>query len=344
MGQNVKKIDCKKDDKNRMIKKEIKAKKEVKETEIKCTKCKKRDAVVDLGYVKSDLCSPCFIDYFENRIYRANREFGMLQHGEKIGVGVSGGKDSAALLYVLTKVAKHVGAELVPILIDEGIKGYRDKAAEKAEALCKQLGLKLNRVSYQEVFGITMDKAVKKKDKVKWRGACSYCGVFRKTALNKAAYDFGCKKLAIGHNADDMAQTILMNFMKSEPARFMRFGALSGIVERDKFVMRVKPLIYVTEHECAVYCTLRNLPFHLQECPYSSDSFRGELKDFLNKVESKHPGTKFNILKSFMALKELMVASPVKEKDLKHCTKCGAPCSSGDNCKACALADELNSA
>ncbi len=310
---------------------------------VTCTKCKKRNAIVDLGYTGSDLCSPCFIAYFEHRVFKTNREFKLIQHGDKLGVGVSGGKDSAALLFVLTKLTKHVGAQLIPILIDEGIAGYRDKAAEKAQALCDKLGLTLHRLSYKKVFGISMDETVKKRDKVKWRGACSYCGVFRKHALNKAAFDLGCDKLAIGHNADDMAQTILMNFLKSEPARFMRFGAFSGITERDKFVMRIKPLMYVTERECAIYCTLRDLPFHLQECPYSSDSFRGELKDFLNSVEEKHPGSKFNIIKSFLSLKELMVATPVSEKELKHCAKCGTPCS-GENCKACLLTEELKSA
>ncbi len=306
-----------------------------------CTRCTKREAIVELRYDENDLCSPCFTQRFEHRVFKANRDFGLIQHGDKVAVGVSGGKDSAALLYVLVKLAKHVGAELMPILIDEGIKGYRDEAAKKAQALCDTLKLQLTTLTYAEAFGVTMDQAnVKRKDVKNWRGSCSYCGVFRKTALNKAAYDLDCNKLAIGHNVDDVAQTVLMNFMKSEPARFMRFGAFSGIVERDKFVMRVKPLIYVTERECAVYCTLRNLPFHLQECPYSSDSFRGEVKDFLNNVEQRHPGTKFNIIKSFLALKELMVASPVKERDLKHCVTCGDPCS-GEKCKACSLKEEL---
>lgn len=307
---------------------------------VKCSKCKKREAVVVTSFDKRDLCSPCFCDEFEHRIYKANREFKLVQHGDRIAVGISGGKDSAAMLYVLTKVAKHVGgATLIPILIDEGIKGYRNKSVKKAQALCKQLKLKLHVVKFSTCFGTTMDAICKKKKQKRSRGACSYCGVFRKTALNTTARKLKCNKLAIGHNADDTAQTVLMNFLKSEPARFMRFGSHSGIVERDKFIMRIKPLIYVTERECALYCTLRELPFHLQECPYSSDSLRGELKDFLNDFEQKHPGTKFNVVKSFLALKKLMVGK-VKEKDLHKCVGCGDPCS-GEKCKACALVEEL---
>ncbi len=306
---------------------------------IQCTKCNKRNAIVNLEYSKSDLCSPCFTDQFENRVYKANKDFSLIKHGDKVAVGISGGKDSAALLFVLSKVAKHVGAELVPISIDEGIKGYRDKALEKAKELCEMLGLELNVRSYAEVFGITMDQANKNKGK-NWRGSCTYCGVFRKHALNTAAFQLKCTKVAVGHNADDISQTVLMNFMRNEPARFMRFGATGGIIEREKFVMRIKPLIYNTEKECAVYCTLRNLPFHLQECPYSSDSFRGVVKDFLNNVEARHPGTKFNIVKSFLSLKELVQKSEVKEKDLNHCSKCSAPCG-GETCKACQFTDEL---
>jgi len=305
-----------------------------------CTKCEKRDAVVNLAYNASDLCSPCFIDQFENRVYRANRDFKLIQRGDRVAVGVSGGKDSAALLFVLTKIAKHVGAEVVPILVDEGIKGYRDEAMKKAQELCKIVGLELTIVPYSEVYGVTMDQANAKKDKLQWRGSCTYCGVFRKQALNTASHKLKCTKMAVGHNADDIAQTIFMNFMRNEPSRFLRFGATGGVVERNKFVMRIKPLIYNTEKECAIYCTLRGLPFHLAECPYSSDSFRGEIKDFLNKLEEKHPGTKFNIVRSFLAMKELIGDAQVKEKDLKHCTKCGEPCG-GEVCKACQFTEEL---
>ncbi len=306
---------------------------------VDCNKCEKREAVTQLRYSKSDLCTQCFFNYFEDRVFKANREFELVQHGDKVAVGVSGGKDSAALLFSLTKVAKKVGAQLFPVLVDEGIAGYRDEAAKKAEALCEMLGFKLQVVRYEDLFSTTMDKANANRGKVKWRGACSYCGVFRKHALNAAALELKCNKLAVGHNADDVAQTILMNLTRNEPARFLRFGAVSGVVERTRFATRIKPLVYVTEKECALYCDLRGLPFHLAECPYSSDSYRGDVKDFLNKLELKHPGTKFNVVKSFLAMKQLAKLEE-NEQSINTCTQCGSPCG-GNTCKACEFKKEL---
>ncbi len=305
----------------------------------KCTKCKKRDAVITQKYSKRELCGPCFIDEFENRVYKANREFKLIRRGDRVAVAISGGKDSAALLYILTKIAKYVKAEVFPVLIDEGIANYREKAKEKAIELCEKLGLKLTVKTFQELFGTNIDKANAKKSKA-WRGSCSYCGVFRKYALNAAALELKCNKIAVGHNADDVAQTILMNLTRNEPQRFMRFGAISGVVERDGFATRVKPLIYVTERECATYCHLLHLPIHLGECPYSSDSYRGDVKDFLNNMENKHPGTKFNIIKSFLAMKSNAEKIEQKEKQIKSCVECKAP-SGGETCKACQFKKEL---
>lgn len=317
--------------------------------EIICNKCLKRPAQVRLEYGPSDYCAICFCDLFEKRVAKANREFQLLRRGDRIGVGVSGGKDSAAVLYILHKMAKKFGhIEIVPICIDEGIKGYRDKAIVKCEELCTQLGLKLNIYTYKELFETTMDKVVSKRENLEtWKGACSYCGVFRKYALNLAARKLKCNKLAVGHNADDVAQTVFMNFMRNEPQRMRRFGVTTEDFEQELFVTRIKPLVYCLERECAIYCTLKELPFHLQECPHSSESFRGEVKDFLNQVESKHPGSKFNIIRSFLVLqKELKKSDPqIPESTRKKpgkCEECGEY-TSMQKCKACQLKKEVNS-
>lgn len=323
--------------------------------EITCNKCLKRPAQVRLEYGPSDYCAICFCELFEKRVAKANREFGLLRRGDVIGVGVSGGKDSAAVLYVLNKMAKRIGAiKIVPICIDEGIKGYRDKAIVKAEELCSKLGLKLHVFTYKDLFSTTMDGIVDVKDDLdKWRGACSYCGVFRKYALNLAARKLKCNKLAIGHNSDDTAQTVFMNLMRNEPERMNRFGATSHKFKQELFVPRIKPLVYCLERECALYCILKELPFHLQECPHSSDSFRGEIKDMLNTLESKHPGIKFNIVKSFLALQARLAKEKLDEKKAKNlqldlikagkCKDCGEHASS-EFCKACSLKLEIKKA
>ena len=105
-----------------------------------------------------------------------------------------------------------------------------------------------------------------------------------------------------------------------------------------KIVPRVRPLVFNTEKETALYCILNQLPFYLGECPYAAESFRGEVKDFLNGVEEKYPGTKFNLLHSFLELKKKDENRVVeKEKSqISKCVECGYP-SSSETCKACNL-------
>ncbi len=305
-----------------------------------CSICSKRESVVRIYYDKTDLCKACFCLRFEKRVMKANREFNLLKRGDVVAVGISGGKDSAAMLYVLSKMTKKIGGiTLKPILIDEGIQGYRNEAMEKAKELCDSLKLPLQVFSYKKEFGLSMDEAIKSRDEKKLSNkSCSFCGVFRKSLLNKAARAAGANKAAIGHNADDIGQTFLMNLMRSDVKRLKKFGAVSGLFEQDLFVKRIKPLIYNTERECALYCSLKNLPFYLGECPYSSESFRGLVKDFLNTAEQKHPGTKFAVLNSFLSLQEEL-DTPEKQEP-KKCIKCGENTSS-ETCKACSFSKLL---
>ena len=101
-----------------------------------------KTAQVRLDYNATGLCAECFCKLFEDRVRKANKDFKLLRRGDVIAVGVSGGKDSAAMLCVLDKLAREIGGiTLKPILIDEGIEGYRDESEKKARQLCETLGL-----------------------------------------------------------------------------------------------------------------------------------------------------------------------------------------------------------
>ena len=303
-----------------------------------CSHCGAK-AVVELAYASVDLCSDCFNRLFEKRVWKANRKFKMFTRGERVAVGVSGGKDSSALLFVLSKMAIQIGFEIIPVLVDEGIHGYRNKARVCAEDLCKRLGLELKVYSYKDAFGKSMDEIMKMRNAGKIEGkSCSFCGVMRRKCLEEAAIALNASKIALGHNADDIAQTFLMNFLRGEPQRNERFGVVTGGGEEvEGLIPRVRPLVFNTEKETAEYCVLNDLPFYLGECPYAVEAFRGEVKNFLNATEEKYPGTKFNLLHSFIDSKQnagagnsrsLGVANAVK------CSSCGSPSSSG-LCKAC---------
>lgn len=320
----------------------------------KCSKCGKT-AAADIAYAGTHLCAKHFNEFFEGKVRKANREFEVLRRGDRVVVAISGGKDSAAMLYALHSLAQKIGAiQLFPVLIDEGIAGYRGKAAEKARKLCKKLGLKLIIISFKKEYCLSLDQIIAKRNR-KWSEegkrtkACSYCGVLRKHALNKAAQKLNANKLAIGHNADDTAQTFLMNLLRNEPQRIARFGLAEGESESQDEndqaapVPRVRPLIYCTERECALYCMLNKLPFHLGGCPYAGEAFRGIVKDFLNDAEAKYPGVKLNCLRSFLTLRARLASkSEAKKRTLKKCVECGQPSSGNSLCKACELLAVLN--
>ncbi|NUN11600.1 TIGR00269 family protein [Candidatus Micrarchaeota archaeon] len=308
-------------------------------TMVECIRCGK-EAVVELRYCKEDLCQYCFKELFEKRVWKANKDFSLVTRGDRIVVGVSGGKDSSALLFVLHKMAKKIGdVEIIPVLVNEGIEGYRNKAIEKARELCEKLGYELNIVSYKETVGFSMDEVMKVRGP-NGHKSCTYCGVFRKNGLNQAALDFKANKLAIGHNADDTSQTFLMNLLRNETHRITKFGSQTS--EEEGLVKRIKPLIYCLEKECAWYCEAAELPYYLGECPYANESFRGESKEFLNELEEKYPGVKFNLLHSFLSIQEELKKNPVEEKPFLKCASCGNPCA-GVKCKKCEFVEELTS-
>ncbi len=298
---------------------------------VECSLCG-REAVVELNYNGFSLCEGCFVRQFERRVRKALRLAGFFKRGARVLVGVSGGKDSAALLSVLAKFNSRVGAVLLPVLVDEGIDGYRNKARVTAEKLCASLDLELNVYSFRDLFGFGLDE-VEGLDSA--RDACAFCGVWRRWVLNKAAVDLHADAVVVGHNADDVGQSFLMNLLRNSSSVLSRSGLESGGV-KGLFVPRFKPLAFNLERESAIYCFLRDIPFYLGGCPYYA-GFRVGIKDFLNEVEGVYPGSKFALSKASF---EVQKALPSDKRRVFKCSKCGFS-SSSDVCMACSLRDEV---
>lgn len=112
------------------------------------------------------------------------------------------------------------------LAIDEGIKGYRDDSLEAVKRNQKVEGLPLEILSYKELYGWSMDQIVKV---IGQTNNCTYCGVLRRQALERGAVKLGCCKVVTGHNADDIAETILMNMLRGDLNRLgICVNAISG--------------------------------------------------------------------------------------------------------------------
>jgi tRNA(Ile)-lysidine synthase TilS/MesJ len=227
---------------------------------LNCDKCGER-AVYSRRYSGQRFCEEHFLSYFEAKVRRTLLSGGMLKRGDIVAVGLSGGKDSLTTLYLLDKMREQLVLDLHAIAVDEGIKAYRGKTLAAAEAFCSTRKIPLSIVSIEERYGFTLDDAAK----VGKNQACTYCGVFRRKLLNEKALELGADKLATGHNLDDEAQVIMMNYVSGDVARVARYASEAMV---RGFVRRIKPLGEMPEKEVALYALLRDL----------GASFWGELR------------------------------------------------------------------
>jgi uncharacterized protein (TIGR00269 family) len=256
----------------------------------------------------------------------------MVRRGDRIAVAVSGGKDSTALLFSLNRVLAGKDVQLVAVTIDEGIAGYRDDTVVAAKAIAKQLALDHHIISFREEYGLDLDEMVQGKRVA----PCTYCGVFRKSALNRAAKSLGADKVATGHNLDDEAQTVMMNYLKGDIERLLRFRPWR---EQKGLVPRIKPLREIPEKEIALYCMVNDVFVQSRECPYANLSLRADVRDMLSGLESEAPGTKQSTVQGFEKI-VAMAQGGYSQMELAACQRCGEPCVK-ELCKACELLEGL---
>jgi uncharacterized protein (TIGR00269 family) len=253
----------------------------------------------------------------------------MIVSGDHVAVALSGGKDSTALLLILSRLLPSLGSvRLSAITIDEGISGYREETVRAAVEQVKKYGISHVLFTFGELYGSPLDEILRGRE----QEACSVCGILRRKAFNVAAERAGSTKLATGHNLDDEAQSVFMNVLRGDLHRLMRD---SGRDSEGRFIPRVKPLMYITEKEVAVYLMLQDAWRDLPECPYAVHALRGEVRTMLAALESRHPGAMISLMKSREKIEGCCPAGLVKEP-IRRCQRCGDPCS-GEICQFCRL-------
>jgi uncharacterized protein (TIGR00269 family) len=274
---------------------------------------------------------------FDKRFRKTVSVHKMLRKGDRVVVGLSGGKDSTVLLHSLAQLKKDLPMELVALTIDEGIKGYRARTLGIARAECEKLGIEQKVLRFDKETGRTLDRMVKdetRNGEQETRNPlpCTHCGVVRRYLLNKGARELKATKLALGHNLDDMAQTILMNIMRNEPARLARLNEPAS--KSAHFVPRIRPLMLTPEKENAIYAMARGIDIEHVECPYARFAFRGHVRKMLNDTEERYPGTKFKIMNAFLSMEGSLKAGLGGKGAFRECSSCGEPCS-GSKCMFC---------
>ncbi len=297
----------------------------------KCTKCHGKPSVFYRPYSGERLCPTCFRASLKERVQTAINRYKMLDHRSRVAVGVSGGKDSLTLLHILKEIEDEThGSELIAVTVDEGIKDYRDEALGIVERACKAMGVEWRLVSFPDLFGASMDE-IAVKDRT--LGACSFCGVLRRRALNEAAKSVDADRLATGHTLDDMAQSALLNLLRGDLSKMASLDP--GGFASPGFIRRIKPLCEVPERETAFYAYLQGFELQSTPCPYAGEAMRGDARAFLNEMETERPGTLFTVYNTALKL----VPAAMNTEAMKTCRICGEP-SVGDTCRVCQLTEK----
>lgn len=261
-----------------------------------CEVCKDARAAVIRPKNSQKICKQCFLAVFENEIHETIVANNLFHRGERIAIGASGGKDSTVLASVLkTLNERHdYGLDLVLLSIDEGIKGYRDDSLETVKRNAVQYDMPLEIVGYDQLYGWTMDQVVAQVGK---KGNCTYCGVFRRQALDRGAAKLGIRHVVTGHNADDVAETVMMNLLRGDLPRLARSTSIVTSSAASE-IKRSKPLKYAYEKEIVLYAHHKKLDYFSTECIYSPEAFRGSARTLIKDLEKIRPSSILDIVKS----------------------------------------------
>jgi cytoplasmic tRNA 2-thiolation protein 1 len=268
----------------------------------------------------------------EDKASKTISRYSMIGYGDRVAVGVSGGKDSLSLLHVLKTLfdqRQNNGNELVAVTIDEGIKGYRDESLQIVKDFCAQLRVESKVLSYKSLFGVDMDEAMVLRPSEKM-SSCSMCGTFRRRAIDIAAEAVDADVVATAHNMDDQLQTFTINLLAGDVERIGWIHPEP--VQYAGGMKKIKPFIEIYEYEIAFYALQREIPFQSEECPYMNESIRTDLREFFNRLERDHPGIKYNAYNSMMKISKTLRDSPGTEG--RKCSACGRD-STGEVCSVC---------
>ena len=202
---------------------------------------------------------------------KAVDEYQMIQEGDHIAVGISGGKDSLTLLYALHGLKRFYPNkfELSAITVDLG---YEEFDLDPVHELCQELG-----VPYKVV-----------KTERKESNPCSLCAKMRKGALNDAVKEMGCNKVAYAHHKDDIIETMLLSLIFE--GRFHSFSPKTYLDRMDLTVIR--PIMFVDEADVIGFKNKYNLPVVKSKCPVDGYTKRQYAKELVRQLNTEHPGAK----------------------------------------------------
>jgi tRNA 2-thiocytidine biosynthesis protein TtcA len=222
------------------------------------------------------------------KVTKAITEYSLIEDGDRVMVGLSGGKDSWALLQVLDVLRKKAPIEfsLIAVCVDSGYRGYRHDLISRT---CEARGWEY-RIQHTGI-GETIEDILEASET-----PCSLCARFRRGVLYRVADEVGATKIALGHHMDDFVETLLLNLffqgaLKAMPARL--------VSDNGRHVV-IRPLVYTTEADARSYAKASGLPIIGCCCPVCGDLSlqRQRIKRLIAELEVEHPDVKNSMLRA----------------------------------------------
>ncbi len=220
-------------------------------------------------------------------VRQAVDDYNMIEDGDCIAVGVSGGKDSLAMLYALHHLQQFYPRQFTLHAVTVDL-GFDTPGLEKIVSLCENLNIKYT-IARTQIAQIVFEEK-------KEHNPCSLCARMRKGALNDTMKELGCNKVAYAHHKDDVVETMLMSLIYE--GRIHTFSPTTCL-ERTGLTL-IRPMIYMEEADIKGFINKYNVPVVKTPCPMDGNTRREYIKNLLKQLNKENPGIKKRI---FTAIK-----------------------------------------
>jgi len=307
---------------------------------VKCRTCGEK-AAINMRQHKLALCREHFLEWLPGQVQKAIEHYRMFEHGERVLVAVSGGKDSLSLWDMLWRL----GYATEGLYIGLGIQGeadYSRTSRDLSQKFADERSLKLTVVDVRDLYGASIPEAAIISNRGHGK-PCSVCGLVKRHVMNRVARDGGFQVLVTGHNLDDEAAVLMQNTLHWAAGYLVRQAPVLPSTHPG-LARKAKPFCRIYERETAAYALLRGIEYIYEECPFAEGSTTLYNKDILNTMEGERPGAKLQFYLSFLQAKEQGLFAPQPPaSELNTCPTCGQPTSAPGACTFCRLWEKVRS-
>ncbi|MCE4606614.1 MAG: tRNA 2-thiocytidine biosynthesis TtcA family protein [Desulfurococcales archaeon] len=291
----------------------------------KCRICGKPGFVYVSEY-KGYLCKEHYSRFIESKVDRCVKRFALLRGIKRLLIGLSGGKDSIALLYIMNRLYGDK-IELEGLHINLGIPGYSGESQQIVDKLSSITGIKVSFINLCADYGFSIKKAADYYFKKRInRPPCSVCGTVKRYLLNKYAVEKGFDAVATGHNLDDILRFASTNIVTGDVSNLVKQVPREESTH-PKIVTKIRPLCYLSNKETLNYVEANNLPIVRTTCPYkpSERKLAPMLASKIGEIEAVIPGFKSMYINNLW--RKIIPSIKTEPVELNECEICGMPTS-----------------